>query len=355
MTRLRNLLLVPSLVAASACGDAQHWCYVHCWDYHMDHASIQDSNSDGYYDSTCTNYHGGATMNAPLPTTAIPARECLPPNGQTAHEDIKAAIAAKLGEDLESLTMSQVETYEDFIDGVVDEVVKTCSALLTCNEQYCDIDQGMPGMQACTMPSARSLCETYVENLALDTLDLNTGADVPEYGVPNPNYYHYGVTVCDYVPESTGTGGETGGLDETGTAQSNPFGDVEMLIDCAPQTECTVAQALADNIKTHFSIFFDEGVELELGSWPEGNGARVSGLSSGDYSKEIADEFDIRNNDVVTHINGTALTTMSAEALANTLLDLHYNGYFELTVERRGSSTLTYEIRLLPELPPPPT
>lgn len=292
-------------------------------------------------------------MNAPLPTSDVPARECLPSEGQDAHEDIKAAIAAKLAEDLESLTMSQIETYEGFIGGVAQEVVRTCANLLTCNRQYCDIDPSVMNPQACTWASAWSLCEHYVEDLVLDALDLDTGPDVPKYGVPNPNFYEFGVTVCDYVPESTG---ETGSVDESGDSggESNPFGDFDFLIECSPQTECMVAQELADNVKTHLLVFYDEGVELELGTWPEGSGARITGLSAGDYAKELADEFDFRNNDVITHVNGSAVSQMSAAALGNTLLDMHYNGYFEVTLERRGSSTLTYKITLVEELPPPP-
>lgn len=352
MMKSRRLwLLAPLVSVVGGCTYYVGHCYVHCWEYRVEHDDIQDADEDNYYDSQCDNFHGG-TMNAPIPAQGVPGRECLGFQGQSVHETIKAVIAAKLADDLESLSQAQIDTYNLFVFGggvysLVPEVTETCVNLLTCNKKYCDIDEGATGTQACTLASAQGLCETYVESVAEAALDLDTGPDVPTYGVPDWKYYNLiEDPECDYVAEETGTGG--GGLDESGGGmQSDPFGDIDELVYCSPQTECTIEQELVDNIKLNSDVFADEGVGLTFGSWPEGSGVKISGLSAGDYSKELADELDLRNNDVITHVNGTALTSGSLETLANELTSIHFSGYVELTLERRASSTLTYKIHLV--------
>lgn len=246
---MRRTLCLIGLLATAGCTYYVGHCYVHCWEYRVEHEDIQDEDDNDYYDSTCINKHNFGTMDAPISPNGVPGRECLGFQGQSDHETIKAVIAAKLANDLESLSQSQIDTYEAFVFGggaslysLVDEVTDTCVNLLTCNKKFCDIDPEVSGDQACTIASAQGLCATYVESLAGAALDLETGSDVPTYGVPDWKYYNLvSDPECDYEPEAIGTGGG-GGLDESGGGgmQSDPFGDLDELIACSPQTECKV-------------------------------------------------------------------------------------------------------------------
>jgi hypothetical protein len=344
LTKLVSLVMGVGAAAAACTIQVGEFCSTHCWQYRVEHGDIPDNETpNGYFDSTCVNIYGLGTMDAPIPALGVPGRGCISYPTQPDHETIKAVIAAKEGNDLGSLSQAQIDTYEDFIESVVDEIRKTCVDRLTCNETFCDIDSDTTGDQACTKASAESLCDTYVKSVAEAALDLQTGPDVPTYSTPGQEVVRNADLPCDYVAE-TGTGG---GLDETGSFGGvDPFGDIETLVIC-DGTVCTVSQDLIDNVLDNLDVFASESVFLVFGSHVVGDGLLVTGLSSGDDSKELADAFGIQNNDVIAEINGVDLDDEEDLVdVVNQLLQMSYSGHVEILVKRRNSPDMNFEISL---------
>lgn len=139
------------------------------------------------------------------------------------------------------------------------------------------------------------------------------------------------------------------GVDETGGGGGivDPFGDIDNSVYCSPQTDCTILQQLHYDVGYNFHVFYDEGVELVPVSSPT-RGVKVTGLNSGEYSKELADAFGIQNDDVITHVNGTQLANEANTFTVIAMLDAD-DGPWSVTVRRwNGSSwaTLNYSIAL---------
>lgn len=343
-----------ALAAILACNYATfEECFIHCWQYVLPAEGIQDQDENGYFDTVCTNAHAGAgAMFAPIQSIGYPGKVCNASNdSQAHHETIKKVVLAKLANDLGSLTMTEIETYEDWMETVATWTYFTCVAQLTCNGDFdCDIDPNIPDDQACTQNSAESLCSTYVETVALANLDLDTGPDVPEYGGTSKKSINPETQDCDFKPESTdgffpgegddgdGDGGE-GGDDTTG-AGAGPFGDIDMLVYCDPQTTCVVDEDLLANVAANFTVFDDEEVRLTAVSISGvGRCAQVSGLDNGEDSKELLDAFGIQNNDLITHVNGTALS--STANVHQVVYDLGGATSWTVTVRRWNGSTWT--------------
>jgi MYXO-CTERM domain-containing protein len=145
-----------------------------------------------------------------------------------------------------------------------------------------------------------------------------------------------------------------GALDDTdeggGGGMTDPFGDLQELIWCSPQTTCTIDAELLTNVDTNFYVFWDEGVTGELGTWATGvTGFKITGLDTGEDSKALLDAFDIRNNDVITHVNSTALVTW--RHLADVVADIQNVSSWSITVRREGTPpnpwvTLNYTVSI---------
>jgi hypothetical protein len=302
----KGLLLLPL-----ACYDPTPYdqCYHHCWESEIDTGDIQDNVSPmGAYDSTCTQY-GGGTMWPPLPTElTMPGRECFYPFAQDDHDLLKLAIAAKLDDDLGSLSQAETEDAEELLGRIAGEIAETCASWLTCGFRpgTCDLDGNpMNGDQSCTIASAESVCATYVLGIADSALDLQTGPQVPVYS--GTGQHTIESDNCDFVPEFATTGGEPPGADDTG-----PFGDITSLVSCSPQTSCTVDAELLWNIQLNFAEFYEEEIVLSIeasGSPCNTHGAKIIGLDSGEDAKALADELDLHNNDFITSVEGINLTS----------------------------------------------
>lgn len=144
--------------------------------------------------------------------------------------------------------------------------------------------------------------------------------------------------------------GDGGSVDSStgGGGVIDPFGDVETLVYCSPPTTCWIGPELKSNVETHFNVFYDEGVELTLGTYATGvTGLKVSGLDAGEESKGLFDAFGITNLDVITHVNNTALD--SGSDVWAVIDNMDGVSQWNITVRRpaRGSyATLNYTISL---------
>jgi hypothetical protein len=298
-------------------------------------------------------------MGAPIPPSGdFGGRGCLF-GGQTDHENVKSVIAAIADNSTGSLTQAEKDSYEGLVSEDVGWAVNSnisrdalyaCIAFLTCSQTYCDIDPNVASKQACTLGSATALCEEYVQAPLIAALDWATGSAVPEYSVP----YNFSEEPgqCDYCPDaaSTGDGNCTAPADTTGEP-ADPFGDLDVLVACSPQTYCTVDAELIWNIQAHFDQFFTENVALAIGASGAPcnvTGAKISGLGNGEDSKELAMKFDLRNDDVITVVEGISIT--SATAAARVIHDLETTtDAITMRVRRRSTSgmsctTLNYTI-----------
>jgi uncharacterized protein (TIGR03382 family) len=118
-------------------------------------------------------------------------------------------------------------------------------------------------------------------------------------------------------PVDANASGDGGGVDESGDGGDGgvaPFGDIGALADCAaaPPYElyCNIDEDLRYNVAYNFHIVYEEGVTMTHGTWGTGvTGLKVTGLDSGEHSKTLFNELGVVNNDVITHVNNTALAT----------------------------------------------
>jgi hypothetical protein len=154
-------------------------------------------------------------------------------------------------------------------------------------------------------------------------------------------------------PVGGDSGGSGGVLEDVA---SQPFGDIESLVNCSRPRLCTIEEELVENFALNYNQFYNEGVEFNLvtvGTWPEYTGLQVTGLELGDDAKELLDAFDIRNNDVITHVNGEALD--SGEAVWEIVGDLFDVSTWEITGRRQvfpgnGWKAIEYDISLATSL-----
>lgn len=144
--------------------------------------------------------------------------------------------------------------------------------------------------------------------------------------------------VCDQAgnlidPEATGDGGV---VDDTGEPVDPPFGEIGNLVYCDPQTTCLIESELIENVGYNFHVFWEEDVVLTLGTFgPSGTtvtGLQITGLSTGDHAKALLDAFGIINNDVITHVNSTALDSWSN--VMDVVADIDNSSYWAVTVRR---------------------
>jgi hypothetical protein len=147
---------------------------------------------------------------------------------------------------------------------------------------------------------------------------------------------------------------DDGGVDESsgGGSVVDPWGDLGTLVECSPQTSCLVHEELFENVATNFDVFYDEGVDLQFGTHATGvTGLKVTGLGTGEDSKDLFDAFGVKNNDVITHVNNDPLS--SGPNVWGIIQDLQDVSYWEVRVRRYkcvGAScswtTFNYDIAL---------
>lgn len=359
-------LLSTACLQLSSCYQGADGCPHHCWQNNTEFAT-QPLNLD-LSPSTLPFRCEDASTAQPIPIAPLDladtvwhATDCP---SQADHETVTAVVSAIENGTTGSLFGAQILTYKAFVESLALEQRNHCLAALKAEDISDD-----PGLQSCTHASAVAVCNAYVMYPALAVLAVDSGTSFePPTAAPTQVYTIPQGEMCDFQPglggdtgggESTSSGGnsDTGdstgddGLDSTGTGSSggavvDPFGDVSALIYCdASGVLCSYQPELVDNIDANFSVFFQEQVSLELLRSTDADypGVRLSGLDSGEASKDLADAFGLQNDDVLKNVNGIDIED---EADASEAIDaLISSEAVALSLERKGS-TIHYRILL---------
>jgi hypothetical protein len=346
---------VAVLLGSLHCYTGAESCPKHQWGYTL---AIDDTNMDEEFDGECIN------------VAHFPMEPDLPPSGSIRgsttvtheeHEAVEAVVAAIQAADWSGVLPGQVDLYLDVVHnsdlqiGAIDtHAWHECLEWLESQGCIVTNPQTDPDGQG-----AWDICWDFVHNPIRDILTDIDGCDGWE--APTKDPLVHGVTdpfECDFQPGYTDDGGgagmcfgedgpATGGAmadgDETG-AEAEPFGDVTQLIDCAPlqsyEQYCTYDQSLLATVAAKFHVFHDEGVWLEAKNISgAGRGVQISGLDSGEASKEFFDRFDIQNEDHLTHVNSVALTSSSAILDAIMAFEDGSTTTWTLTIRRKNGWT----------------
>ncbi|MBC8067000.1 MAG: hypothetical protein IAG13_01595 [Deltaproteobacteria bacterium] len=313
---------------------------IHCWEHTQE---IEDATGDDKFDGTCQNFYGGTQFAPNIPPLGtFFGRACV--DEQVDHDTVKDAIQHILDDDHESLLAVQIAVYEQLVDDIVEAAWQQCEDYLTCGDDFpnCDL---VPGgqQQVCTPGSAAALCDLYVTAAAEDILlELQGGGDAqPNPSSPGSKFLAED-EVCDYVADFGETGGDDGGSD-SGGPPADPFGDLDDLVACSPQTSCTLDAQLLWNVQASFNEFYDEGVSLTIGNSGTPcnvTGVIIGGLGTGEDSKKLADKFGFRNADVISKVEG-----INTNSETNTFAVVHdletTTDPVTLTIKRRNGSTCT--------------
>ena len=330
-------------------------CPVHCWESFLDVTDIPvDMEHSGYFPDQCQ-HPGGGSVLVPLPNPGYPAKGCFLPADSNSenHFLLKAAIEAHSNG--ESLTTEQEDAYNLWVDVIDSAAYKSCVSHLTCNGApgTCDIDINVDGDQSCTQNSAIGVCSTNISGTLKSQLELPTPSKYPECS--SPVIVTANSANCEgHIPDMNATGGDclddggvipgdssdsTAGLDSTGTGErsAGPFGDLDTLIACTGN-DCDIDSQLILNLMENFATFYDEGVTLEIvdDTVTCGPGARIDGLDAGEAARDLADEFSIQNNDIITSVNG--VEPSSANNVVRILNDIDDLTNFDVQVDRFVSS-----------------
>lgn len=329
--------LFASIWVAPACASGATQCQVHCWEYTVPAAA-----------QACTDQLGASL---PIPLTGANGyfgRFCKP--GQGANEATALATAVvEDGNDIGTeLGTDFVSNWGEVADFMHADINARCLATAP---------------PACSSATAKSACENVADlgrARLLSQLDFVVygGQDVFTLGALEECTFapiFFGLADTDGMGEGgvdDGTFWASDGADDTAGPPAEPFGDVGRLIDCSPQTDCDVDRELLFNVQQWMGVFYDEGVSLSLvdATTTCGPGAQISGLDVGEHAHELAQEFDLRNGDIIASVNSTAL---SSQAKALDVVEILVNDDLSSTtivIERRQGgtcATLTYTIDVI--------
>jgi hypothetical protein len=345
-------------------------CNRYCWSHQQLVADVDDAGMsgtpDGRFDGICLKISNTEQWHPPLPPFGwYPAEQCV---AADVHQSIARTVASIQDPTIDAsqaCDVTDLQVYADFVQTLALQARDACVAHLSCNGSPagCDIDPAAIGNQACTVPTAETLCDQAVLAPALAALaDLTNGP-----GAAQPQRDG---TVIQYVddpadcqpilqedtdgpPACDGPAGSDEGVDESGSSGGSmlgPFGDIDALVTCTSPTKCAIEPELFAAVESNFAVFHDEGVRLESVSIPEiGKGVRLSGLDRGEASQQLLAALGLQDGDVLTHLDGASvLDPMTIEQL---MLALPTTTAWSLTVRRRtGSSweTLGYTITRAP-------
>jgi len=321
-------------LGATGCPDASFPCTRYCWSHRQVVPDITDKDMtgvpDGRFDIACTKFFDLEDWYPPLPPFGWYSGErCL---GGSEHEIIAATVAAiqdPMVDATQGCDVTDLQVYAELVEELATQARDACIAHLSCNGSPvgCDIDPSTDGPQACTLPSAQSICDQIVLAPALAALnDLTHGpgsaqpqrdGTVVEY-IEDPQdcepllHDTDGTPSCEVGPAGDGADETTGTTGEEGS--EGPFGDLDALVTWESATICIVEPELLLSIQRNFGVFYDDGVWLERVDLPGiGRGIRISGLHRGKASTELLAAFGIENDDVVSHVDGASLGSPEAE------------------------------------------
>lgn len=364
-------MLVTSLALGTMACSTPFPCTRYCWSHKQDVPDVVGEDladgPDGRFDVTCTTFGAEPFWHPPLPQFGwYSAEACLPADEHQIIAETVAAIEDPMTDASQSCDVTDLQIYSDLVQVLAMQAREACVDHLTCKRDPfgCDIDPTAEGNQACSVPSAENLCDEVVLAPALAALsDLSNGP-----GAAQPQRDGSAIQYVDDpqgcepllqdtdTPPCDGPGGD-GGANESGTGDTGvdesgggggigPFGDIGSLVSCTSRTSCIVESELLRNIQSNFWVFHDDGVRLEAVSISGlGGGVRISGFDRGETSEQLLDAFSIADGDVLTHVNGASLGSMTT--IEEVFLDLATADSWRITVRRpRGSSwvSLDYSI-----------
>lgn len=383
--RQRRSLLLALALGTLACSKPFP-CNRYCWSHQQLVADVTDADMagvpDGRFDDTCTTSFDSYQWHPPLPPFGwYSAERCVPADVHQLIAQTVRSIQDPGVDASEACDVTDLQVYADFVQTLAMQARDACVAHLSCNgaPAGCDIDPATEGNQACTVPSAETLCDEQVLAPALAALtDLSNGPDAaqpqrdgvvieylddPQQCAPILQADTDGTPGCEDngngngldgtggsgdsgLDESGGSGG--GGVDESGGSDGDgsgsggsmvePFGDLETLVRCTAPTTCALAPELFVTVQSNFGIFVDEGIRLRPVELPElGHGLQVSGLERPTASARLLRALGLEDDDVLTHLHGASI--LAPETLEQLLLELPTATSWTLTLRRRVGST----------------
>lgn len=259
-----------------------------------------------------------------------------------------AIVFLRDGGNLSELDSAARTNYLDAVDLVMDELEAECR---TAAPGQC-VDEA----QVCAGIAA----DMFAALVTNETCVLEPGGEVEhqlqglEQCYWSPVFYGFATEGSDYCTDDTSGLDTTAGVDTTAGADSTtgemadpPFGDLEELVSCDPQTSCDVDRQLLINIQANYEVFLDDEVTLTIvdSSVQCGPGAQIGGLDSSEDSKELADAFDLRNGDIIRQIESTYILDMEdAAAAVSSLLQDPSTTVVVRRSQGSGCDSLTYDI-----------
>ena len=344
-------LLLSSFVATSACAvDDIPECVGNCFEFEVLTAQVTctsanhvelpinfNGHNGGYYGRACTN-----ASAVPLAADAINTLR----NGGT----------------LAGLDPATLGGYQEVVGLVLDAIEAQC--MIAASGQ-------------CTKASKEEVCggvraAAYAALITNETCILEpSGLGRVEEESCNFNQVFYGTDdggTDDACTDPTMTDGSSGGADgttgsvdgttggseagdSTTSAMAGPWGDLEALVSCDPQTDCEIDRELLFNVSANFDVFTTEGVTLNVvgSSTSCGPGAQIGGIDSGEDVEELADAFDFRNGDIVFKVDTITIQDFGDALKAAEHLS-EPSGTTTVVVKRptsAGCTTLSYDLEVI--------
>lgn len=239
-TRTLTLALALGTLACSS----PFPCNRYCWSHRQLVADVtgdmMSGIPDGRFDATCTRHSDLELWYPPLPPLGwYAAEQCV---AADVHEIIARTVAAIQDPTIDAsqaCDVTDLQVYTDFVQTLAEQARDACVAHLSCNgaPAGCDILPETPKHDACTVPTAETLCNQVVLVPALAALtDLTHGpgaaqpqrdgtvieyVDDPASCQPLVQEDTEGTPACD---EAGGGGGS--GLDESGGADDSSGGSM---------------------------------------------------------------------------------------------------------------------------------
>jgi hypothetical protein len=337
-------------------------CTRYCWSHQQVVADVTSQTMpgvpDGRFDATCWKLTNLEPWHPPLPPFGwYAAEQCV---AADVHEVIARTVAAIQDPTIDATQacdVTDLQVYADLVQTLVQQARDACVAHLSCNgaPAGCDIDPTTAEEEACTVPTAESLCDQVVLAPALAALsDLTNGpgAAQPQRDGTVIEYVDDPATCQPILQADTddtpacdeGGGGGSTGLDESGGvdgssggSMSGVFGDIDVLVRCSEantSTTCTVEPLLFVNVQSNFGIFHDEGIRFfPIETVGIGRGVQISGTERRGDGAELLLALGLRDGDVITHVDGAAI--FSPGAMERVLLAVPSTTAWKLVIHRK--------------------
>jgi hypothetical protein len=177
-----GMLAMVLAVGAMACS-IPFPCTRYCWSHKQDVPDLTDEDMtgvpDGRFDAPCTQSSSLSQWYPPLPQFGwYSAEQCLAADVHQVIAQTVASIQDPRVDASAACDVTDLQVYADFTEALALQARDACVAHLTCNGDTagCDIDPVANQDQACTIPSAETLCDQVVLAPALAALgDLSNG------------------------------------------------------------------------------------------------------------------------------------------------------------------------------------